>query len=132
MAELTERTLGYGFGLVGGALVVVGALAALVLGVLDLFSGRPLGTIHTGTEVALLLGVGGFALVVAYLGQHAWRNRGVTSGTLLLFLALLAGGGLGFGSNVVVLIGAVFVFLGGVLFLMEPAKYVVRRVTAPV
>ena len=130
MADLTERTLGYGFGLLGGLLVIVGAILALAMGVADLVAGRPVGTINAWSESVVLFVVGGLALFFAFLGQHTWREKGLVSGVMLVIVAVLGWAVLGLGSNVVALIGAIFVFLSGILFLLEPAKQAVRSVAS--
>ncbi len=128
MADLTERTVGYGFGLLGGLLIVVGGIVALVLGALDLVVGRPVGTVTAWSESVILFVVGALALFFAYLGQHSWRDRGLASGILMVVVALIGWAVLGFGGNLVALIGAIFVFLSGVLYLLEPARRVVHDV----
>lgn len=130
MADLTERTLGYGFGLLGGLLLLVGAVVALALGVADLVAGRALGVIDAWSESVVLLVIGGLALFFAYLGQHTWRERGYASGTMLVIVAVLGWAVLGLGANLVALIGAIFVFLAGILYLLEPAKSAMRSLAS--
>ncbi len=128
MADLTERTLGYGFGLLGGLLIVVGAIVALVVGAVDLAVGRTFGSIGAWSESIVLFVVGGLALFFAYLGQHSWRDHSLTTGILLVVIALLGWAVLGLGANLVALLGAIFVFLSGVLYLIEPTRRVVHNV----
>lgn len=130
MADLTERTLGYGFGLLGGLLIVIGALMALMVGVADLVVSHPIGTINAWSESVVLFVVGGLALFFAYLGAHSWRDRGLVSGTMMVIIAVLGWAVLGLGSDIVALVGAIFVLLSGVLFLLEPAKRVVHDIAA--
>ncbi len=112
----------------GGLLILVGALVALVVGAMDLVVGRPLGSVNAWSESIVLFVVGGLALFFAYLGQHNWRDHALTSGILLVVVALLGWVVLGLGSNLVALVGAIFVFLSGVLFLIEPTRKVVHDV----
>lgn len=130
MADLTERTVGYGFGLLGGVLVAVGGLVALALGTADLVVGRMQGTINAWSEAVLLLVIGALALFFAYLGAHGWRERGLVSGTLLVVVSFIGWLILGLGSNLVALVGAIFVFLAGLLYLIEPARQVVHTVAS--
>ncbi|HYK93031.1 MAG TPA: hypothetical protein VEY07_03190 [Thermoplasmata archaeon] len=130
MADLTERTLGYGFGLLGGLLLLIGGILAMVMGAVDLAVSRPIGTIDAWSEAVILFVVGGLALFFSYLGAHAWKERALASGILLLLVALIGWAVLGIGSNLVALVGAIFVFLSGVLYLLEPAKRVVHEVVA--
>ena len=129
MAELTERSLGYAFGLLGGGLFVLGALVSIALGAAALFTGRPMMALSTGTEAAILFLIGGLTLFFAYLGHRPWKDRPVVSGVLLIVTSLIGWGVLGLGSNVVALVGAIFAFLAGVLYAVEP---VTRRAAAAV
>jgi hypothetical protein len=125
MVEITERRLGYGFGLLGGLMILLGALVSLVVGTVDLVVGRPFGAAGEASAAVVLIVVGGLALFFAYLGHRAWSDRPVASGILLVLLAVVGWAVLGLGANVIALIGALFVFLAGVLFLIEPTKRVV-------
>ena len=122
MASLSERTLGFGFGVLGGALIVLAAFVSLLIGAVDLATGRGIGAINAGAEAVLFFVVGGLALFFAFLGKHAWSGRPLVSGVLLLVIAAIGWGILGLGANVIALVGALFVFLAGVLFLIEPMK----------
>jgi hypothetical protein len=128
MADLTERTVGYGFGLLGGLLMLLGAFVAMALGIVDLAGARPLAALAAWSETVILIVVGGLALFFAYMGQHAWKERSITSGLLLVVLAAIGWTVLGFGGNVIALVGALFVLLGGVLFLIEPTRRVIHTV----
>lgn len=125
MTDLNERSLGYGFVILGGALVIAGALVSLVVATLDLAYGRA-GSFAAGTEAAVLIVLGGLALFFAYLGHQSWADRPLTTGVLLLVIALIAWVSLGFGMNVVALLDSSFVFLAGVLYLIEPVTTRVR------
>ncbi len=125
MANLTERDLGYGFGILGGALVIAGAIISIAVAVFDLVTARG-GVFGAGTEAVVLLVMGGLALFFANLGHRAWADRSLTTGVLLLVIALIAWISLGLGMNVVALVGSIFVFLAGVLYLIEPVTARVR------
>jgi hypothetical protein len=130
MVELTERKLGYGFGLLGGALFLLGALVSIAVGTLDLVIRHPFGALGAMSEAVVLLVVGGLALLFAYLGHRAWSDRPLVSGVLLVLLAGIGWAALGFGDNVIALVGALFVFLAGVLFLIEPTRHAVATAVA--
>lgn len=121
MTELTERSLGFGFGLLGGALVILGGLVTLVLGAADLVAGRPLGAITAGSSALIMFVIGALALFFAYLGHRAWKDRPVASGVMLAVTGVLGWVVLGFGTNVVSVLGALLVFLAGILYLVTPA-----------
>ena len=128
MTNLTERTLAYGFGLLGGALMLLGSIVTFVLAGVDFAFGHARGAISSVALGVVLLVVGVLVLFFAYLGHREWSNRPLACGVLLVTLAVVGWAFLGLGSNLVALIGALFAFLGGILFLVEPAK---RIVTAP-
>jgi len=122
MTNLTERGLGYGFGLLGGVLLLVGSLVSFLFGVVDLATGHPFGALAAATLGVLWLVIGALALFFAYLGYHGWSDRPLASAVLLVVLAVVGWAFLGLGANVVVLVGGLFALLGGVLFLVQPAK----------
>ncbi|MCI4334983.1 MAG: hypothetical protein L3K04_05090 [Thermoplasmata archaeon] len=124
MVHLSETRLGYGFGLLGGSLLLLGGLVSLVVGFVDLVVGHPFGAISSAGLAVVLFVVGALAIFFAWLAHHDWSDRPTAGGVLLVVLAVIGWAFLGLGANVVALIGALFVFLGGVLFLVEPAKRV--------
>jgi hypothetical protein len=130
MVELTERRLGYGFGLLGGGLILVGALLSLAVGTVDLVARHPYGALGALSGAVILLVVGGLALFFAYVGHGAWRDRPLASGILLVLLAGIGWLVLGLGANVVALVGALFVFLAGVLYLIEPTRHAISTAVA--
>lgn len=121
MTELTERTVAYGLGLLGGLLFVVGAIVAIVTGTVDLVVGRAMSAIGSGSQAVLLFVLGGLALFFAWVGQHGWKSRSFTSGLLLVLVAVIGWVVVGLGSNIIALVGAILVFLAGVLQLIDPA-----------
>lgn len=122
MAEITEQRLGYGFGLLGGALIALGGLVSLIVGTADLLLGRPLGAIGAASAAVVLFVVGGLAMFFAWLGRHDWGTRPLASGVLLVVTAVMGWAIVGIDANLLALIGSLFAFLAGVLFLIEPAK----------
>jgi succinate-acetate transporter protein len=130
MRDVSERTLGYAFGLLGGLLIALGALVALVTGAVDVVLGRAFGAVAAMTEAVIWFVIAALALFFAYLGQHPWRDRPIASGVVLVVVALIGWGLLGLGTNLVSLVGTVFVLLAGVLYLVIPAQRVVRSAAA--
>lgn len=122
MAELTEQRLGYGFGLLGGALIVLGGLVSLAFGAADLLTGRPYGALNAMSGAVVLFVVGALSAFFAWLGHRAWSSRPLASGVLLVVMAFLGWLIVGVGADVLALIGTLFVFLAGVLYVLEPAK----------
>jgi hypothetical protein len=122
MSTITERSLGFGFGLLGGALIALAGLVSLVVGTVDLATGRSFSALNAGSEGIVLLIVGALAIFFAYLAHRPWRDQPVVSGILLVVLATIGWGVLGLGVNVLGLVGALFVFLAGVLYLVGPLR----------
>jgi hypothetical protein len=122
MENLTERNLGYGFGLIGGGLLVVAAIVSIVFGTVALVSGHPFAALNAGADALLLFVIGGLAMFFAYLAHGAWKGHPLTGGLLLLVTAGIGSLVLALNGDVIALIGAIFVFLAGVLFLVEPAR----------
>jgi peptidoglycan/LPS O-acetylase OafA/YrhL len=122
MSNLTERRLGIAFGLVGGALVLLGSLVSLLVGVVDLAFGHLFAAIGSISLAAVLFVLGGLALLFAWLARREWKDRPLASGVMLVVLAALGWAFLGLGENAVSLVGALFVLVGGVLLLVDPAQ----------
>ena len=121
MSDLTERKLGWGFGLLGGVLIVAAALARVLVGTLDLVTGQFAGALGAGGEAILLFAIGALALFFSYLAYRPWSDHPITAGVLLVVIAAIGWGVFGLGGSVIALLGALFVFLAGLLFLLQPA-----------
>jgi hypothetical protein len=121
MSELTERKLGWGFGLLGGLLILAAAVVQVAVGAVDLVVGRTIGAFDAGTEAVLLFVVGGLALLFSYLAYRPWSGHPITAGVLLVVIGAIGWGVLGLGGSIIALVGALFVFLAGILFLLQPA-----------
>ncbi|HTW56096.1 MAG TPA: hypothetical protein VMG36_06640 [Thermoplasmata archaeon] len=130
MENTTERAIGHLFGLLGGVLILVGGLVGVVTGIVDLAFGRMFGAAGALGGAVILFVVGALVLLFAYLGEHGWKDRPLTTGVLLVVLAAIGWIGLGLASNLVSLVGGVFAFLAGVLYLIEPAHHAVLKVAS--
>jgi len=130
MSDLTERKLGWGFGLLGGVLLVAAAIVGALIGTFDLVTGRVTGALNAGAEAVLLLAVGMLALLFSYLAYRPWKDHPITAGILLVVVAAVGWGVLGLGGNVIALLGALCVFLAGLLFLLQPAISGVKSLAA--
>ncbi len=132
MTENTpEQRLGYGFGLLGGILIGLGGLISLVLGISDMVAGRSIGALNAESEAVVLLVVGGLAAFFAWLGHREWSTRPLASGVLLVALAIVGWLVVGVGASLLALVGSLFVFLAGVLYLLEPAKKAIGPTVSP-
>lgn len=125
MTENPEQRFGYLFGLLGGLLIALGGLVALVVGMTDVVLGRSIAALNAESGAVVLFVVGGLAAFFAWLGRHEWNNRPLAAGLVLVVLAVLGWFVMGLGTNVLALVGALFVFLAGILYLVDPAKKVV-------
>jgi hypothetical protein len=122
MAEWTEQRLAYGFGLLGGGLIALGGLVSLVIGAADLALGHPYGALGAVSAAIVLLVVGGLAGFFAWMGRHDWSARPLASGIMLIVIAVIGWAVVGIDASLLALIGSLFVFLAGILFVLEPAK----------
>ena len=127
MTDWTEQRLGYAFGLVGGLLFLLGALVALALGTVDLVKGHTFGALDAWAETIVLIVVGGLTMFFAYLGHRTWRDRPLAAGLLLVVLAALGWAVLGLGANLLAIVGALFAFLAGILYLVGPVRSTVSH-----
>ncbi len=127
MAEMTEQRLGYGFGLVGGALIALAGVVSLVVAAIVAVAGHPFGAASAAGGAIVLFVVGGLAMFFAWLARHDWSGRPFASGVLLVLLAIVGWVVVGLDASLLALVGSLFVFLAGVLFLIEPAKKVVTH-----
>jgi hypothetical protein len=128
MSDLSERKLGWLFGLLGGLLIVVAALIRVAIGAVDLAVGSPGAAVYAGAEAVLLLVVGGLALFFSWLAYEPWSSHPITAGVVLLVIAFVGWAVLGLGGSLLALIGAVFVLVAAILFLVQPALSGVRAV----
>jgi hypothetical protein len=130
MENTTERTLGHLFGLVGGLLIILGGLVALVFGAADLALGHLGPAAGAVSEAIVLWVVGALVLLFSHLGEHGWRDRPLTSGVLLVVLAVVGWAVLGLGANVLGLVGGIFALIAGILYLIEPTKRAASAIVA--
>jgi hypothetical protein len=130
MENVTERTLGHLFGLIGGALIIVGGVIAAAFGAADLLLGHAFAAMGALGEAVVLAVVGALVLLFAYLGEHEWGTKPVVSGVLLVLLALISWAVLGLGVNPLAIVGGIFVLLAGALYLIEPSQKAFRAVAS--
>lgn len=122
MTEITESRLGWLFGVLGAGVFALAGVLALLVGVADLALGRGMSSLNAGGEAIVAFVVAGLAFLFAYLGHGTWSQRPLTTGLLLVVVAAIGWVTLvGAGLSVVPLLGAILVFLAGVLILVSPA-----------
>jgi len=130
MEHTTEREMGHLFGLIGGILVLAGGLFAAAFGVTDLALGHLAGAASSLAAAVVLFVVGALIVLFAHLADHDWKGRPFASGVVLVVLAFVGWAALGFGANVLALVGAIFALLAGVLYLIEPTQHAVSAIAA--
>lgn len=128
MSELSEHRVGTLLGYLGAALFAIGAIVALLNGAIALAGGRVFGAMGLWVESVLLLVVGGLAAFFVWLARHDWQARPASSGIMLVLVSLISAVVLGFGANLLGLIGAVLVFLAGALCLVQPVQKMIAAV----
>lgn len=130
MENLTERWLGHLLGLIGGALLTVGAVIAAAFGVADLILGHAASAMGASGETVVWVVLGGLVLLFAYLGEHDWKDKPVVSGVLLVLLALISWGVMALGVNALALVGGILAMVAGALYLIEPGQRAFRAVAS--
>ncbi len=130
MSENSEQRLGYVFGLLGALLIGLGGLLAVLMGAADAIAGRTVAALDADSAAIVWFVVGGLAAVFAWLGHRDWSTRPLTSGVLLVALAVVGWAVVGVSGSLLALVGSLFVFLAGLLYLLEPAKKVVSQIAA--
>jgi hypothetical protein len=130
MENTTERSLAHVFSLVGGLLIMVGGVVALVFGLANLALGHLTGAAAAVSESVVLFVVGGLVVLFGHMGERVWKDRPLTSGVLLVVLAVVGWAVLGLGANVVALIGGIFALLAGILYLIEPTRRAASAIVA--
>jgi hypothetical protein len=129
----SERSVAHLFGIVGGVLIWIGGLLAAAFGVVDVALGRPFGVeVAALSEAILLFVVGGLVLLFTHFSRTIWSDRPLTSGILLVVLAVLGWALLGLGGSLPALIGGLFALLAGVLYLVEPTRRAAHSVAATI
>lgn len=130
METTTERTIGHLFGLAGGLLIVVGGLVAGIFGIANLALGHVFGAAGAFAEAVVLFVVGALVLLFAHLGEHAWKDRPLATGVMLVLLAVIGWAVLGMGANLLAIVGGILALLAGVLYLIEPAAHAASRIAS--
>ncbi len=118
MPEHGGRGLGLLFGALGGALIVLEGLIDFVRGAFFLAVGHPyLGLGALGASFLFVV-LGLVLILFAFLGSGRHNDRALASGVVMVVVALLGIFLLGFASGLIGLLGAIFVLIGGLLYLV--------------
>lgn len=128
MSENSEQRLGYVFGLLGALLIGLGALVAVLMGAAEAITGRTVAAFNSESAAVVWFVVAGLAAAFAWMGRRQWSSRPLTSGVLLIAVAVVGWAVVGVSSSLLAVIGSLFVFLAGLLYLLEPAKKAVSQI----
>ncbi len=118
MPEHGGRGLGLLFGALGGALIVLEGLIDFVKGAFFLAVGRPyLGLGALGASVLFVV-LGLVLIMFAFLGSVRQQDRALAAGVVMVVVALLGILLLGFANGLLGLLGAIFVLIAGLLYVV--------------
>ncbi len=106
------------FGLVGGGLIALEGLVDLVRGVVYLAIGYGVRAFGPFDQALLFLVIGVVIAFFAAVGGRRDSDRAVLSGVVLIVIVLAGFLVLGFGSGVLVLLGALLALISGVAFVV--------------
>jgi hypothetical protein len=113
------RGIGFVFGILGALLFVLDALLDLLRGVVWAAYGRPLAGLGFLSESLLLFVVGVIIGLFAFFGVRGPRERAMTSGIVLIVLALVAL--LVLGGGILAILGAILALVGGIVYAVNAA-----------
>jgi hypothetical protein len=116
--SLTERTLGFGFGIAGAVLVAISALVRFVGGVVDVAMGHATSAADAWGGAFVFLVLAGVTGLFAYLGYRRWGTRPYTAGVVLVVVSLVSWLALGVDGSVLALVGVFLALVGGLLYLL--------------
>ena len=125
MSETSWKGLGHLFAWLGAGLFALGAVVALAFGTVLGALGHPFAAIDAAGTALVLFVVAALAVVFASLGRREGTDGSAVAGVLLIVVSVVGWAMLGLGANVLAFLGALFVFLAGLLYLVDPARKVV-------
>ncbi|MCI4351069.1 MAG: hypothetical protein L3K15_06115 [Thermoplasmata archaeon] len=115
---LTERTLGFAFGIAGAVLVAISALVRFVGGFVDAGLGHLSGAVDAWGGAFVFLVLAGVLGLFAYLGHRRWSARPMSSGVVLVVVSVVSWFALDVSGSILALVGVFLVFVGGLLYLL--------------
>ena len=114
-----DRHLGMVFGLLGSLLILLEGVLRAIGGTIFLFVGHGRSAFATWEQALVLVAIGLITGFFSLYGRSGVRDRGLAAGVALIVLAVIGWFALGFGSELLALLGAVLVLIGGILFLVS-------------
>lgn len=119
MSGSSNRSIGFLFGLVGAALIVLEGFIDFLRSAFFLAIGHPLVAVGAFTASILFVVLGVVLALFVFLGRARRRERALASGVVLVVIALLGLLVLGFANTILGLLGAIFVLISGLLYIVE-------------
>ena len=116
--SLTERTLGFGFGIAGAVLVAISALVRFVGGFVDAALGHGTSAVDAWGGAFVFLVLAAVTGLFAYLGYRRWSARPFTAGVVLVVVSVVSWAALGVDGSVLALVGVFLALVGGLLYML--------------
>ena len=114
-----DRRLGLVFGMLGSLLIILDGILRAIGGALLLVFGHGRSALGTWDQALVLVAVGLITGFLSIYGRSGPRDRGLAAGVALTVLSVLSWFALGFGSELLSLLGVVLLLIGGILFLVS-------------
>lgn len=114
-----DRRIGLVFGVLGSALIVLDGILRIIAGAILLAIGHTRNVVGTWDNAFLLIAVGLITGFFSLYGRSGPRDRGLAAGAILIVLSLVGWFALGFGHELLALLGAILILVGGILFLVS-------------
>lgn len=119
MSSPSNRRLAMIFGLIGALFFVLEGLLGLVEGAVLLAFGHGYFALGVWGHAFVVIVVGIVVGFFSFFGRSRDRDRGVAAGVVLIVIVVLGWLVLGLAGGVLALLGALFVIIAGVLFLVS-------------
>ena len=120
MAEPEFRNIAFLMGLLGALLLILAAVVDFVGGIIFLALNHATYALVGAWAHSVIFAVVGVVIgLFAVIGRSSSRDGRVGSGVVLVVLAVVGWFGLGFGGELLALLGALFTLLAGILYLVS-------------
>lgn len=117
-----DRRLGLVFGLLGSLLILLDGALRAIGGAILVALGHGHGVLGTWDHAFLLMAIGLITGFLSVYGRSGVRDRGLAAGAALIVLAVLGWFALGFGNEILALLGTILVLIGGILYVVVSAR----------
>ncbi len=114
-----DRRIGLVFGVMGSVLIVLAGILRIILGAVSLVLGHGRYALGSWDQAFILIAVGLITGFFSIYGRSGSRDQGLAAGVILIVLAFVGWFALGFGHEILALLGAILILIGGILFLVS-------------